>query len=862
MPGGLPVLARVLPELGEVTTADPETVRTLLYDYVQLALEAHTGEQPLVLVVEDAHWADRGTRELLAFLARRMSASRLLVIVTYRTDELHRTHPLRPWLAEMGRLPDVERLELSGLPRREVAALSESVMGREPSMSELDVIVERTDGNPLFIETLAGSVDDVAVPDSLRDLLLRGVERLPDQTRHVLRVAAAGGRRVTHRLLLSVTGLSEDALVDAVRPAVDARVVLTDDDGYAFRHALIHEAVHGDLLPGERSRLHTRFAEALDADPSLVPAGRAALETAHHWYAAGDQTWALISAWQAAHDPRLGPTARLKLVERVLELWPRVAGAGDHLGVDHVAVIEEAVRAASRAGFNKRSLALSAEALEELGVGSDVGRRALLHSRRADLLLGHSRAEWRAELETARQLLSTEPDGPVKAQVWADIACHVDPAEGLDLARAAAAMAGDTDEAPGFDEVPVALSARIALAIVLVDVGEVDEGFSVLREAKAFDRASGERFRFKVATAESDMLEKAGRSEDAARVARQGLAPAGSLPLSVKYGSLLAINESEPLVSLARWAEAESIAAKALELEPPAEKAAWLRWVLASAALGRGDIAAARRYQALCAVTPRTHHPLDLLRAETELADGQPRLAIEHVLTAVRAGRYLEEPRYAWPMLVTGARSIRVLRRVPAGRSTDDLAGEVAEIEEAAGRLRVIGDAMPAWRLTLRAELEAAADSYDVELWQQVLRAWRGLGRPLWIGRALVGLAEARAEAGDRDEAAALLRQADEIAFDIDAELLRTEIAQMARRVGVVPPPGVESAGEALVGLTPRELEVLRLVTAGRSNRQIGEELFISSKTASVHVSNILAKLGVSGRGEAAAEAVRLRLFA
>ncbi len=862
VPGGLGVLARVLPELGEVTTADPETVRTLLYDYVQLALEGYTGEQPLVLVVEDAHWADRGTRELLAFLARRMSATRLLVIVTYRTDELHRTHPLRPWLAEMGRLPIVERVQLAGLPRREVAELSESLMGREPSMSELDVIVERTDGNPLFIETLAGSTDDVAVPDSLRDLLVRGVERLPDETRSVLRVAAAGGRRVTHRLLLSVTELSEDALAEAVRPAVDARVILADEEGYAFRHALIHEAVHGDLLPGERTRLHTRFAEALDRDPSLVPAGRAALETAHHWYAAGDQTWALISAWQAAHDPRLGPTARLKLVERVLELWSRVADAGTHLGVDHVAVLEQAVRAASRAAYNKRALALSAEALEELGSDPDVGRRALLHSRRAELLLGQARPGWRAEMETARQLLVAEPDGPVKAQVWADIACHAEPEESVELARAAVAMAGDDEAVPGFDDVPVTLHVRITLASALIDAGAVDEAFAVLREAQSMDRAGGERFRHRIATTESDMLEKIGRSEDAARVARQGLAPAGSPPLSVKYGSLLAINESEPLVSLGRWAEAEAIASKALELEPPAEKATWLRWVLGLAALGHGDVATARRYSAASSATSRTLQTLDLLRAEIEFADGQPRQALELVLAAAREGRPAEEPRYGWPLLVTGVRAARSLQRNQGGRVIDDLEAELDELESAAGSLRVVGDAMPAWRATLFAELSAARGRLDVDLWEQALRAWQGLGRPMAISRALVGLAEARAEAGDRDEAAGLLRQAYEVVADLDVEPVRAEIDQMSRRVGTGPIGVAGSEAEDTIGLTPRELEVLRLVTAGRSNRQIADELFISSKTASVHVSNILAKLGVSGRGEAAAKAVRLRLFA
>ena len=462
----------------------------------------------------------------------------------------------------------------------------------------------------------------------------------------------------------------------------------------------------------------------------------------------------------------------------------------------------------------------------------------------------------------ARQLLIAEPDGPVKAQVWADIACHAEPEESVELARAAVAMAGDDDVVPGFDDVPVTLHVRNTLASALIDAGAVDEAFTVLREAQAMDRAGGERFRHRIATTESDMLEKIGRSEDAARVARQGLAPAGSTPLSVKYGSLLAINESEPLVSLGRWAEAEAIASKALELDPPAEKATWLRWVLASAALGHGDVAAARRYSAASSATPRTLPTLDLLRAEIELADGQPRQSVELVLAAVREGRPAEEPRYGWPLLVAGVRAVRSLQRAQGARVTEDFAAELDELEAAAVSLRVVGDAMPAWRATLHAELAAARGHLDVELWQQALRAWQGLGRPMSISRALVGLAEAHAEAGiamKRQRCCARPTRSWPTLMSSSCVPRSTRClaaSAQARSASRVPP------SEDTVGLTPRELEVLRLVTAGRSNRQIADELFISSKTASVHVSNILAKLGVSGRGEAAAKAVRLRLFA
>src|SRR5438477_2039931 len=129
---------------------------------------------------------------------------------------------------------------------------------------------------------------------------MAGLRRLPEETQEVVRVASAGGERIGHGLLTAVTGLDGAALGRALRPAVAANVLLTESDGYAFRHALIREAVHDELLPGERGQVHSRFAEAIGADPRLVEPGRAPVEQAYHWHAAHDTTRALVSAWQAA----------------------------------------------------------------------------------------------------------------------------------------------------------------------------------------------------------------------------------------------------------------------------------------------------------------------------------------------------------------------------------------------------------------------------------------------------------------------------------------------------------------------------------------------------------------------------------
>ena len=372
-------LARLLPELGEPDTGgDPAEARARLFEEVLRALEHLTRHSPVVLVIEDAHWADRSSRDLLMFLiGNQRSLSGLLIVVTYRSDELHRTHPLRPLLASLDRIGWVERLEVQRLTRHDTSELATRILGREPASDLAEALYHRSEGNPLFVEALLCCDGELSreLPESLRDLLLESVRRLPEDTQEVLRVASAGGTTTGHALLRVVSGLDDAALTRAVRPAVIANVLHPSGDGYAFRHELIREAVHDDLLPGEHGRLHSRFAEAIDADPALVPPGRAAIEMAHHWHSAHDSPWALIGAWRAAAQAGRAVAAaeRLSLLARVLELWDQVPDAAERIEADHVRVLEEAVSAAQDAGEFERGIALSTSALRVLDSGGRAG---------------------------------------------------------------------------------------------------------------------------------------------------------------------------------------------------------------------------------------------------------------------------------------------------------------------------------------------------------------------------------------------------------------------------------------------------------------------------------------------------------
>ncbi|EWM68370.1 LuxR family transcriptional regulator [Micromonospora sp. M42] len=183
--------ARLLPELarmpaGVAAPAGPalaDTPRGYLFDLVADLFRRIAEERPLVLVIEDLHWADRSTRDLIGFLVRAARATRLLVVCTYRTDELHRGHPLRPFLAELDRVRGVDRIELGRLDRDGTAAVLADLLGVEQFARTVDDVHERTQGNPFFIEELAaagGPVGCATIPETLRDLLLARVDRLPE----------------------------------------------------------------------------------------------------------------------------------------------------------------------------------------------------------------------------------------------------------------------------------------------------------------------------------------------------------------------------------------------------------------------------------------------------------------------------------------------------------------------------------------------------------------------------------------------------------------------------------------------------------------------------------------------------------
>ena len=356
-------LARLVPGLAwgtEATAAeaagqDPGRLFELLLGVV----ERSAASAPLLLVMEDLHWADGSTRHLVAFLATYLRSGRILLTLTFRSDELHRLHPLRGVLGELTRSRRVRRLELPRFTRAELAEQVTSLLGTDPPTRLLDDLYARSEGNPFLAEelVLAGeSTRTPTLPHNLREVLLRRVEQVGRGAQLVLQAASVAGSGVVEPVLAVVTGLDEERLLDALREAVDRQLLLPESggDGYVFRHALLAEAVYGELLPGERVRLHRALASALEAgvESGGTPSTRAA-RLAHHWSAAGDQPRALsagvVAAAAAAEQVDAFAEAQLQL-ERVLALWDEVPDAEQRAGMDRGALLSRCAEAAYAAG--------------------------------------------------------------------------------------------------------------------------------------------------------------------------------------------------------------------------------------------------------------------------------------------------------------------------------------------------------------------------------------------------------------------------------------------------------------------------------------------------------------------------------
>jgi len=912
-------LARILPEWGEAAADSPDEYgRARLFEHIARLFERLSAERTVVLAVEDLHWSDRSTRELLLYLIRSVRpGSRLVILGTYRTDDLHRRHPLRPFLAELERLRTVQRLELTRFGRSEVAEQLAGILAAAPEDALVSRIHRRSEGNPFFVEELAVSHQQGCrgLSESLRDLLLVRVEKLPEQTQRILRVLASGGSSVEHALLAAVLDdLTPDQLLTALRCAVEENIVraTADGEGYRFRHALVREAVDDDLLPGESTAFCLRYAEVLAAHPELVPADQRAARLARYWHCAGVAERALPAALDAARAARCRNAfaEQLQMLDRALELWPRVPEealgglrahdyaetypactctdpAHDHGRLYYLDVLAEAVVAARLCGEREHGFALTKRALEIIDEAQDPLRAAWFWGQRARLLGALGRGDGREQLDHARALAETRPPSAVLAELLSRLgACDMvdwPGPEGLRTAERAVAIAREAGTQL------VELHSRCIRASIKIMLGEGEEGLPELRAVLAEARAHGDPDLVSRAYVNlSDALEGLGRSEEAAEVAAAGVDWVRGNGLRVIQGALLIGNQVEPLIALGRLAEAEAHLAEVGPGEGSSKEVRFLHRLRAELALRRGDHATAEALlEAALEDTPAPAPAQSLLpiqHARIRLAGRQGRYAEARALvTELLDTRpaILRYARYSRPLLTEAVALEADARGLPALDA--DRPRVLERIAAVAAGLPADWPAARGWAALFDAELarargESGSERSLPELFREAARLLEPVGHPVPTATALLRAAEAEAARGERAEAGRLLLRAAHWARRSgDVRLVReTELLAERARLPLAEPRGSEGAarsrapeqrgpGEvdavAALGLTRRERDVLRLLTEGCTNRQIAERLFISLKTASVHVSNILAKLEVATRGEAASVAHRLRLF-
>jgi DNA-binding CsgD family transcriptional regulator/tetratricopeptide (TPR) repeat protein len=904
---GRPLLARLLPELGEgeeagAVPAGPLAQARLFEAFLSL-LERLAARSPTVLVVEDLHWADRSTLDLLAFLVRNLRAE-LLLVLTYRTDELHRQHPLRPFLAGLDRSGRVQRLDLGRFDRTDVADLLAGILGREPDDELVERIFLRSEGNAFFAEELlavAHHSDGRNLPPSLENVLLSRLQILPEDTQATLRIVAAACGEVEPELLAAVSELSEVDLLAALRAAVAHQVLVPDPttETYAFRHALTQEALYAELLPGERARLHAAFARVLTQRPDLAgarglvgakgPAEPALL--AYHWGRAHDPARALPAAVEAGlrSHATYGFADAQRHFETALALWDQVADPEAGLGLDRAAVLQHAAESAYLAGDPTRAITLTRAALLDVDAAKDPVRAGLLHGRLGGYLRATGGEGAFEHYQAAVRLVPTSPPLAERAQVLAACgeALIVQAryresrdlcTEAIDVARQIGALAEEGD-------------ARRALGVDLAFLGDLDAGVEQLREARRIAEAVGKVDEVARSSAVlSGLLESFGALEEATAVALEGADLAVSQGLGRWHGPFLTATAGRALFGLGRWDEADRLLQRAAARVAPelAATRVLIHAAHSQLCLGRGSaasaaqhLAAAREAYASTVTQPWFATPLFIATAELALAEGRPRDADAAVTQGLRAAG--PDVVFAAPLFALGVRAAADrAEQARAGRSDDDVLDACRVGGALADRLRVRmapegadgavhTPRAEAYALVGEAEQARLDGHSDPYLWAAAAKAWQRLGEPYPTAYARWREAEAQLLGGvARDQVESSLRAAHATAVELGAAPLRTETEALALRgrLTLAPAPGTTlpapqppSALDRL-GLTAREREVLALIAIGRTNREIAQTLFISPKTATVHVSNILAKLGVRSRVEAATVAHRLGMVA
>ena len=893
-----PALSRLLPDSDDGRPADQDRsglARQQMFGAVLGLLTELAAAAPVLLVLEDLHWADASTRDLVTFLSRMLHRERVALIGTYRTDDLHRRHPLRPVVAELQRLPGVISVDLAPLDPSALAEHLTSVAPGHLDATELNDIMARAEGNAYYAEELlAASVrgdpaERRALPAGLAALLLSRVEQLSDATQQVLRAAAVAGRKADDELVQAASGLAAAEYTEAVREAVTHQLLVPDGtEGYVFRHALLREAVYADLLPGERTRLHATMSSLLSDQQRLAVPGTAA-ELAQHCLASHDIPGAFAASVRAGEEAerRGAPAEAHRHFDQALGLWERVSEPEETAGMARGKLGLLSATNAADSGDYEHAIHLLRRLRQVLAAQSgnggpeDVSLASRIGERLASYLtLMDDRRAFTEAVEVARATVAATPADPPTWQYARAVSTYANTLWIEDDFAAAREWAERAIAAAGAADAPwIQADALVTLGYMSNREGRNDEAIELLTRAHKQAREAkvlGVELRAAYHLAQAHL--ELGDLTIGAAVAHEGTKRANQTGLNMApYGLDVQHLHFQCHYADGQWDHAQEIA-DGFAVRVTSIPEAFLSTMALFIDIARGNPAVAERR---AWIEPFwSAHGFDEFFARGLLAEhalwqgdiGQVLAEVEAVIGLGFVAPWGYSPSVIRPAAVgLSARADRA-RQARAAGDDDAANAELAAARELRQVARegaafprrpkfILGPEARGWLARAEAEYRRASGENDPQAWQTVLEEF-GPEYVYETARTRWRLAEALAEAGRRDEAADQWRQAAQTADKLKARPLRAALDDLARRARIGTAHDDGRDGAVLASLTSREREVLRLIAAGRSNREIAAVLFIAPKTASVHVSNILGKLGAASRTEAAAIAHREGLTA
>ncbi|WP_341935824.1 AAA family ATPase [Microbacterium sp. LWO14-1.2] len=844
---GAEALGMLLPELNptERSQTSPDRVRDAIAALIEVAAERN----PQVLIVEDLHWADDSTLAILAFLMRSLTRGRIMLLLSCRSDDVRRGDAVSSFIGESTRARLLDRVQVDRLDADAVRELAEAIIGQPLSDTALERIRSRAEGVPFFIEEIAGCSAG-PLPGTLRDLLLARFDRLGDDARRVVQVASGADRALTHPTISALAGLADGRLDEAIREATQSGILIVVDDEYRFRHALLREAVHDDLLPGERARLHRSYAELMEQQGAGAASGEPAA-LAYHWQLAQDPRRALAAAMTAMSDAkaRFAFASAARFGELVLDLWAQVPDAEIVVDVPRLEFLRSLGSVLRNAGDGERALAVVNLALSEVDPAAvDPRTHARLLRDKAYYTMNLGRNGSVPLLQDSLSVLDGRVDDDrLHASILNQLGSRYMVAGRLADAIDIATEAERRGDAAGSDEeTSIAANIRAASLAHLGSVADAHEQYAL-----ALARANTTNAELRYRVNYSDLLGLLGRYRDAVRVAEEGMERAREYGVERTTGAIMTQNMAVPLLEMGEIERVEGMLARELAQ-------ATLRIFHAYSTMTRVRVLSWRGRHVEAAEIVREWHPVFaeagvderqiwydeiMMRLSVAESGGDLRAALDEVRAMLRddGPRLLHERR----LMLEAGWLIAELRAT--GEAVDDAVSEVREAWLSQPE-QLLDDAW--WRILsafLDPSIPALRSAVDLADGDDVPVTFRVMAR-LVLARMLVDTAE-------RPAAASVLDEARRTAETLGHVPLGRAVAEFAHAAGLRAADSRHAGG---VGsgdaepLTARELQVLELIAEGLSNRQIAERLFISVKTVSVHVSAVLRKLGVASRTEVA----------